>query len=377
MRSSEENTLSGFGFGEAWENIPTYKKYIPTHLHDFVMTGWKRGPNHSTMYEDLANGYGRFVRSMLHPTVTVLNHYDAILSSLMHPRLLRMVWNNRLICDSSPIDYGCHIFAKELVKTDDLALIDQYMPLACVCDRAPWCHYNLVLIHMGPAVYQRVKLHMNARCTGSIGETGVLRLVAANSRCDAFRDLFDLFRDTVKKSPHLLNSIIDTAILSANVQALRYILETSSVPFPGLQSNSRAVFHIYNPSLLDMCKLLVEHGCIPILNEEDVRRMLRAADDLDLVSWMIDLLAKKGSPVNLQNIANTAIANNCKRVWPWLVSQGLVYTMGLANMAAIHGRMDMLEEMHKAGVDCQITIMGEIQLPIPRAFETWILRYGV
>lgn len=378
MRAVEENTPSGFGFGEAWGNIPTYKKYIPTHLHDFVMTGWKGGPSQATMLDDLAYGYGRFVQGMLHPTLPVLNHHDAMLSSLMHPRLLRMLWNNFRSTETNRINHVVNLFHRELIKMDDVALIRQYIPMSCVCSMGMLCYYDLILVNMGPAVYRVIKPYlMDDKYVGHKMGINDINMLVLNDRCDVFHDVFTRILKEHPLHSITLHDLLSQAVQVSNIVAVRCILNSGLATSIPTYVGPWELCHTYNMHTLEIGKLLVERGYNRPIDEEIIRKMVRVSDDFALIDWMINLAVVRGTCIDLCGIGCSAVACNRKRVWSGLVSRGLVYTTSLANMAAIHGRMCMLEEMHKAGVDCQITIMGEIQPPIPRALETWILRYGV
>ena len=375
---AQEKTPSGFGFGKVWGDIHVYKKYITTHLYDFVMTGWNGGPNRATMLDELANGYGRFVRSMLHPTIPVLSHNDAMWSSLMYPRLLRMLWKNFQSTDPHGGKVISHIFYEELVKMDDVSLIRQYMYLSCMCGTGMHCHYDIVLAVMGPAVYRVIKPQIMA--DDYFGhEVGIndINTLVINNRCDAFPDVFAKIVKKQPLDPLTLNDLLARAARASNIVAIRCILNSGLASAIPVYAGPWELFRVYNVHTLEIGKMFVARGHDLQIDEELVRTMVRHSDDVALIAWMVDLAAKNGTCVSLGAIALTAIACDRKSIWKWLVAQGLVYTTSHANMAAMHGRMSLLEEMHKAGIDCQRSIVNEMHPVFPRALETWILRYGV
>lgn len=376
MLAREKNTLLRFGFGDAWGDGPAYKKYIATDLYKFVMMGWKGGPNHATLLDDLSNGYGRFVRGILHPTLSALNHHDAMLSSLMHPRLLRMLWNNLCAVETGRNRHILHALNSELIKMDDVALIEQYMPITCVCGTGAICYYDIVLTNMGPAVYKVVKpCLMIDNYVGHRMGINDINLLVLNDRCDAFQDVFT--KMAKEQALYTVQGVLSRAVWASNMVAVRLILDSGLVTSVMDYVGSWELFRTYNAHTLEIGKLLVKHGYDPSVDEEIIRKMVRCSDDLGLLAWMLGLAAEKRINVDRHNVALTAIAHDRKGIWRWLISHGVVYTTDLANMAAIHGHMHMLEEMHKAGVDCQRAILSEIHPIIPRALEAWIMRYGV
>lgn len=379
-----ENIPNGFGFGDAWSNVPTYRKYISTSLWEFVMTGYVNSSTHN-MYSDLMYGYGRFIRSVLCPTVPTINYSDAIMNALMYPRLVDMLlnnWRSRYGTHGTDSDYLYRGIWEAVVLTDDVRLILKFLnPKTCLTDGG---YSRGILQKMGPAVYRFIKPYV-LHVPGDTDMTIYIRLshLARNDRCDAFFDLFETTPRLVYCNAQIL---FEYAVYSKNVRVVKHILDMKELPLVidsvdlSREQVEREVFDSYHHNLLSMLELLVSHNRISGLGMDAVRRVVRVCDDAKLVEWMLDMIGTtdpdKVKPA-LPKVGNAAIAHGRKQVWRILVTRGMEYTSALANAAAVHDQLDLLDEMHRGGVDCTRDVTLQMHDEISRAVRAWVARYGV